>query len=143
MVELLEKTLPQVEHDHEAQVVCLDWYSAHRDLAVAEIIARRGHVLLLHGGGTTAFEQINDTHLHAIFQHKMKDLEVAVFYGQLKDSAESGVNKACSHSRKDLCMLVKEVWKNIDHAHLTRTGYAQTGPNLPLTGPIMMRDVCR
>ena len=62
MVYLLEKTLPQAVEPEEAIVVCLDWYAAHRDPAVAKLIEDRGHVLLLHGGGTTAYEQVHDTH---------------------------------------------------------------------------------
>ena len=107
MAELLGKSLNHINEDYESRVICLDWHAAHRDPAVAELIASRGHVLLLHGGGTTAYEQVNDTHLHATFQSRMKDLEVAVFYGQLSDLPEGGVGKACSHSRHDLCMLVK------------------------------------
>ena len=108
MVELLEKTLSPAGEDYESQVVLLEWYAAHRDPAVAELIESRGHVLLLHGGGTTAYEQINDTHLHANFQTRMKALEVAVFYGQLKEMAAAGTSKACSHSWRDLCILVNK-----------------------------------
>ena len=38
MVELLEKTLSPAVEDYESQVICLDWYSAHRDQSVAELI---------------------------------------------------------------------------------------------------------
>ena len=141
-MELLENTFKQAGEDYESQAICLDWYAAHRDPRIAELIASRGHVLLLHGGGTTAFMQVNDTHLHAILQALMKELELAVFYGHLSDAPGDGPIKACSHSRRDLCMLVKEVWESLDHAAISHKGYHQTGPELPLTGPIYVKDVC-
>ena len=143
MVDLLEKTLPPRGHDYESQVICLDWFAAHRDPAVAAVIESRGHVLLLHGGGTTGYEQINDTHLHATLQSRMKAVEIAVFYGELEEMEAQGLSKACSHSRRDLCMLVKEVWEGLDHSAISHKGYQQTGPLLPLVGPIYMKDLCR
>ena len=83
MVELLEKTLSPVVDDCDAAVVCLDWFAAHRDASVVEAIESRGHANLFHGGGTTDYEQVNDTHLHAILQARIKDLEIATFYCQL------------------------------------------------------------
>ena len=62
MLELLERTLPPATEDYEAAVVCLDWYAGHRTAEIASLISRRGHVLLFHGGGTTGYEQVNDTH---------------------------------------------------------------------------------
>ena len=143
MVALLSKTLPHVTEDYESQVVCLDWYAAHRDPRVRDLIESRGHVLLLHGGGTTAFEQVNDTHLHASFQHDLKQLEIAVFYGELSELADQGISKAVKSSRKDLCNMVKQVWEGLNHKAISHIGYQQTGPELPLTGPIYVKDLCR
>ena len=100
-------------------------------------------MLLLHGGGTTAYEQIDDTHLHAALQAHTKELEIAVLYCQLADIPADGVSKASSHSRHGLCMLVKGVWKDLDHAAISHKGYQQAGPLLPLTGPIYMRSLQR
>ena len=47
----------------DSTVVMLDWYSAHTQPEVAALIARKGHVLLLHGGGVIGIEQVNDTWL--------------------------------------------------------------------------------
>ena len=109
MVELLSAWLPQVGHESESIVVCLDWFAANMDNAVAELIRSRGHVLLLHGAGTTGYEQINHTHLHAELQARMKEFKGAVFYKDLTDTQAVGATKAVSHSRHDLCMLVKQV----------------------------------
>ena len=65
MVELLYNTLPPAGEDHEAQVVLLESNAAHIDPAVAELIESRGHVLSLHGGGTTDCKSVNDTNLNA------------------------------------------------------------------------------
>ena len=40
-------------------------------------------------------------------------------------------------------MLVKGVWERLDHAAISLRGYEQTGPLLPLEGPIYMSDICR
>ena len=143
MVELLEKTLTPRGPDYESQVICLDWFAAHRDPSVAKVIRERGHVLLFHGGGSTGYTQVNDTHLHATLQAEMKALEIAVFYGELEEMDAEGRSGACSHSRHDLCMLVARVWESLDHQAISHKGYQQTGPELPLDGPITMKDVCR
>ena len=63
--------------DYEPQVVLLDSYAAHMDPAVAELLESRGYVLLLHGGGTTAYSQPNDTNVHATLQARMNELAIA------------------------------------------------------------------
>ena len=47
----LEFVLPDAASAEESIVVLLDWYSGHRTEEVAELVARKGHVLLFHGGG--------------------------------------------------------------------------------------------
>ena len=86
----------------DAAIVMLDWYAGHRTPEIAAFIAELGHVLLLHGGGTTPYEQVNDTHLHARLKQNMKTAEIAVFYGQLAYGKAVGVLKAAQHSRKEL-----------------------------------------
>ena len=78
MLELLEKFLPDVSgtDGSESQIIQLDWYAAHPDARIQTFIKSRGHVLLLHGGGTTDYEQVNDTHLHARLQSMIKSLEI-------------------------------------------------------------------
>ena len=74
MVQLLEQTLLRTTADYESQVVCLDSCSAHIDPAVAELIESRGHVLLVHVGGTTIDEPPHDTNLHATLHARMRGL---------------------------------------------------------------------
>ena len=75
MIEFLEWALPDANSSEESIIVLLDWFSAHRSDEVEQLVKRKGHVLLFHGGGTTPFTQINDTHLHALVQRLMIEIE--------------------------------------------------------------------
>ena len=66
MKDLLDKTLPQASSQEESIVVILNWYSAHRTPEVADPIKGKGHLVLFHGGGTTGYTQINDTHTYML-----------------------------------------------------------------------------
>ena len=61
----LQETLPAVVTHDEPAVVCLDWYAGHKAPEIASLAADSGLVLFMHGGGTTGYAQVNDTHLHA------------------------------------------------------------------------------
>ena len=37
--------------------------------------------------------------------------------------------------------IVKGIWEKLDHAGISKTGYKQTGPDLPLEGPILKTDI--
>ena len=68
-------------------IVMLDWYGCHR---TAEIAA--GHMLLLHGGGTTPFQQVNDIHVHARLKHYLKSLDSEPDDEEMSDAApEEGI----------------------------------------------------
>ena len=60
-MEFLEWALEPAACPQESIVVMLDWFSAHLSPEVAELVARKGHVLLFHGGGVTGIEQVNET----------------------------------------------------------------------------------
>ena len=60
VLEFLEWALEPAACPEQSIIVLLDWYSAHLDPAVAAVVARKGHVLLHHGGGVTGIEQVND-----------------------------------------------------------------------------------
>jgi len=65
VAQALSWMLPQATTSEESCVVLLDWFSGHLTKEVADIVKKKGHVLLFHGGGTTPFTQVNDTHFHA------------------------------------------------------------------------------
>ena len=76
VVQALNWMLPQATTSEESCVVLLDWFSGHLTKEVADIVKKKGHVLLFHGGGATPFTQINDTHLHAILAGKLVEQEI-------------------------------------------------------------------
>ena len=47
--------------------------------------------------------------------------------------------KAYPYSRRDLCMMVKEVWEALDHSAISHNGYQSTGPLLSLVDAIDAR----
>ena len=61
--DFLEWALPPAACPEESIVVLLDWFSAHTDPEVAELVAAKGHILLFHGGGVTGIEQVNESRL--------------------------------------------------------------------------------
>jgi len=141
VVEFLDKALPDATTPEESIVVILDWFSGHLTDEVYELVARKGHVLLFHGGGTTPFTQVNDTHLHALVQRIMVQLEVQSAHSQQKASAEEGERKTPKMKRWDILKTVETMWRSIDHEGHAKKGYHQTGPTMPLRGPLAREDV--
>ena len=124
---VLEWSLPQARDALESIMVMLDWFAAHTADTVRNLITRKGHVLLLHGGGVTGMEQINDTHLHALVQRRMEELETVEFFNQRRDNP----SKVARLSRQNIVDIVRQMWLGIPHNRLSATGYRQTGPCLP------------
>ena len=60
VLQFLDWALEPAACPQESIIVLLDWFSAHLSAEVAELVARKGHVLLFHGGGVTGIEQVND-----------------------------------------------------------------------------------
>ena len=85
VLDALDWALPAATSSTESTIVMLDWFAAHLHADVAELIRSKGHILLMHGGGVTGCEQVNDTHLHALVQRKMEELETLEFYHQRRD----------------------------------------------------------
>ena len=141
MVEALDWMLPQARSSDESIIVLLDWFSGHLTEEVAEIIRRKGHVLLHHGGGTTPFTQINDTHLHALLQRLLVELENRIAVDRRRRRLALGIKKTPSAKREDLVELVQAAWMAIPHSALAEKGYKQTGPTMPMTGPVNPEDV--
>ena len=59
VVDFLDWALEPAACPQQSTVVLLGWFSAHLSAEVAALVARKGHILLLHGGGVTGIEQIN------------------------------------------------------------------------------------
>ena len=141
VIEALEKVLPVCTETRESSVLLLDWYSAHRSEKVVNFIEERGHVVLFHGGGCTPFTQVNDTHLHALLQKYLVQLENHVLHAQRADMHEHCLRGIPTLHRHEICQIAQTAWMMIPHGDIARTGYRQTGPLLPAVGPIRCGDV--
>ena len=93
MVTFLDWLLPEALTSEDSIVVILDWFTGHLTDEVYEVVTFKGHLLIFHGGGTTPFTQINDTHLHALVQRLMEQLENEVAHSQHKAAADAGQRK--------------------------------------------------
>ena len=141
VVEALEWMLPRANDSTESMVVMLDWYSGHRTEEVRNLIKRKGHVLLFHGGGTTPFTQTNDTHLHAIVQYLLVLFENQWARSQATFLKEQGLDQTPKPTREAIVQLCTLMWTLIDHANVAEKAYRATGPGLPLEGPISREAV--
>jgi hypothetical protein len=121
--------------------VLLDWFSGHLTDEVKELIAGKGHVLLFHGGGTTPFTQVNDTHLHAQLAALLIKIENEWQLSERTRLLAKGQNKTPSPSREDIVQIVQAAWLSINHGRVAEKGYKQTGPTMPLRGPVAHEDV--
>ena len=88
------------------------------------------------GGGCTPFTQINDTHLHAILARLLIRLENKVMHAERMDMHLNNRSGVASFRRADVVDVVMTAWKMVNHQAICEKGYEQTGPRLPLTGPI-------
>ena len=122
MVDALDRILPDCDQPEDSIVVLLDWYSGHRTEEVEDLIAAKGHVLNFHGGGTTPFGQINDTHLHALVARALVQFENAMALSSLQCGRNSGVRKFPTSSRLDILHMVAGMWRSIDHHKIACIG---------------------
>ena len=141
VVEALDWMLPNASNSTESIIVLLDWYSGHLTEEVAEVVRRKGHVLIFHGGGCTPFTQINDTHLHAQLAKLLIQVENAWAIEERRRLLSMGQNKTPTMTRDEILSIVQTSWLSIDHARVAEKGYKQTGPTMPLRGPVASADV--
>ena len=141
VIDALRIFLPVAGSTRESMVVLLDWFSAHRTEAVIAFIESRGHVALFHGGGCTAFTQINDTHLHALLARLLIQLENKVMHAARVDMHLNNQGGVPSLNRTDIVEVNMAAWKMINHKKIAQKGYEQTGPRMPMNGPIKRDDV--
>ena len=91
----------------------LDWYAAHLDPQVDEIVRCKGHGPVLRlGGGITGLVQVPDTHNHD---------EQARLYklAEQRDMArqrELRPSKVPSSTKQDVVTRGHDVWRQLDHS---------------------------
>ncbi len=143
VVEALDWMLPWAADSSESIIVLLDWYSGHLTEEVEEIVRKKGHVLLFHGGGCTPFTQVNDTHLHATLARFLIQIENDYALHERQRLLDLGENKTPKLHRDTIISMVQSAWLCIDHAKVAKKGYKQTGPAMPMSGPVSTDDVCK
>ena len=136
VVEVLDWMLPSAANSTESIVLLLDWYQGPLTEEVAELVRRKGHVLLFHGGGTTPFTQINDTHLHALLARLLIQVENQWAHDERRRLISIGQNKTPRMTREEILSIVQTAWLSIDHARVAEKGYKQTGHNMQLRGSV-------
>ena len=103
VVEALDRMLPNAAHSQESIIVMLDWYSGHLTEEVAELVRRKGHVLVFLGGGCTPFTQINDTHLHALVTKLLIQVENQWAHEERRRLVSMGQDKTPKMPRNTYC----------------------------------------
>ena len=141
MVEALDFLLPPANDSTESIIVLLDWYSGHLTDEVAALVRAKGHVLVFHGGGCTPFTQVNDTHLHALLARLLIQIENQWALEERTRLLKEGKNKTPKMTREEILSIVQNAWLMINHERVAQKGYKQTGPGMPMTGPIAPEDV--
>ena len=87
--------------------------------------------------------RINDTHLHALLQRILINLENKIMHGKRKDMWLNHGHGIPTLARYDILNIVETAWRMVDHKNVAATGYVQTGPHMPSTGPLLLDHVCR
>ena len=105
---------------------------------MAELIRKKGHVLLVHGGGTTPFTQINDTHLHALVARLLAQIENEFALEKRTGDLDAGIIRTPKPTREEILQIVQLVWMSINHARVAEKWYKQTGPTMPMEGPVAL-----
>ena len=141
VIDALRILLPECTDPTQSKIVMLDWFAAHRTTEVISFIEGRGHIVLFHGGGCTPFTQVNDTHLHAVLARVLIRLENNVMHGVREHMWMNNQAGVPSLRREDVVDIVKTAWPMLEHGRIAQTGYRQTGPRMPLDGPINLEDV--
>lgn len=141
VIDALRILLPECTDSTQSKIVMLDWFTAHRTTEVISFIEGRGHLVLFHGGGCTPFTQVNDTHLHAMLARVLIRLENSVMHGVRQHMWMNNQAGVPSLRREDIVDIVKTAWPMLEHGRIAQTGYRQTGPRMPLDGPINLEDV--
>ena len=127
------------ECEEDRMVVVFDWYAAHLDASVRNLIEHRGHKLLLLGGGTTGVVQVPDTHLHYSFSQIMKRAEEEHNFKSLSIN-RSRLPVASKALKKE---HTEDAWSKLDHEASVR-GHVANGITNALGGSedlFLSRDV--
>ena len=85
--EFLNWDLGEADGDDDMEMFFLDWYSAHVDPALQDLIRNKGHVAMYVPGGGTPWVATLDTDCHAPYQREYTQTEQADHAAQLLGGA--------------------------------------------------------
>ena len=121
--------LGEADGDGDMEMVFLDWYSAHLDPAVQDLIRNKGHVAMCVLGGATPWVATLDTDCHAPYQREYTQTEQADHAAQLLGGANMP-----AYTRQACMNRAIDTWKMIPHARICERAWDHVGVTLPLDG---------
>ena len=76
------------------------------------------------------------THLHAQLARLLIQIENEWALDERTRLVNLGKNKTPKMTRDEILSIVQTAWLLIDHERVAQKGYKQTGPGMPLRGPV-------
>ena len=127
--EFLEWDLGNADGDGDMEMVFLDWFAAHLDDSVQDLIKAKGHIVIYIPGGGTPWVATLDTGCHAPYQREYTESEMADHAAQLVNGANMP-----DYSRQACMDRSIDTWKEIPHDRLCENEWDHVGVTLPLDG---------
>ena len=132
VLRFLDKHLPHWTEERRRKLdwrlLYLDAYAAHLAEEVRTLAWERGFVVRIHGAGTTGDVQVNDTHLHAPFAHKYREMETEALVLAQEDCPGD-----ISRRREDVVTDAALTWRALDHTKVAE-GHLRNGLTNALDG---------
>ena len=129
VLEFLEWDLGEADGDGDCEAVCLDWFAAHLDDDVQDLIRSKGHVPVYIPGGATPWVATLDTHAHADYQNQYLAAEEADNIAQLLRGASL---PECT--RQVVLDRAASAWTLVSHERISEVAWLHDGITLPMDG---------
>lgn len=122
IVEFLEWDLGAADSEADCEIVWLDYYAPHRDVAVRSCIKNKGHVPMDFPGGSTPWTAPLDTHAHWPLERGYREAESLDASLQLR----RGYSVPCS-SKQTVFNRARSSWHQVDHRWVGTRSYVANG----------------
>ena len=90
-------------------IYVLDDYAVHLIPEVRQALWKRGYILVITGGGTTGFVEVNDTHLHRVLKSEYLKKESQLMLQKLSDHLQ----KVQAPDRNDMMEMLNKSMETI------------------------------